>query len=254
MHALALWGVGTIGFLAQFIDGALGMGYGVISSAFLISLGIPPPMASASVHTSELFTTFVSGVSHFKFNNIRKDLLGPLVSFGMMGGIMGACGLVKLPSRSIQFIVGPMLLMLGGIIFYRFMFKYPQMDNSIIKKYPVNKLRGLGFLAAFIDALCGGGWGPICTSALVVTGTEPNKAIGSVNLAEFFITCAIASTFMVFIWVGNFRWDLIIALIGGGVIAAPLAALSCKKLPRHLLGILVGIIIILLSLRICLKR
>ena len=151
--------IGIIGFLAQLIDGALGMGYGVTSSAILISLGIPPPIASASVHTSELATTLVSGVSHFKFGNIRKDLLLPLISFGIIGGILGACGLVKLPPQPIKFTVGFILLTMCVVIIYRFMFRYKRTNNSGIRIYRVNRLRVLGFFAAFIDALGGGGWG-----------------------------------------------------------------------------------------------
>ncbi len=94
MHSLSLLIVSIIGFLAQIVDGTLGMGYGVILSAILISLGIPPPIASASVHTSELATTLVSGASHFKFGNVRRDLLWPLISFGIVGGILSAFGLV----------------------------------------------------------------------------------------------------------------------------------------------------------------
>ncbi len=246
--------MGLIGFLAQIIDGALGMGYGVTSSAILISLGVPPQIASASVHTSELATTFVSGAAHFKFGNIRKDLLLPLISFGIIGGILGACGLVKLPAKPVKLAVGLILLTMGGIIFYRFMFRHKKINNSGIKIYPVNRLRALGFFAAFIDALGGGGWGPICTPSLVVTGTEPNKAVGSVDLAEFFITIAITSTFLILMGPENFRWDFIFALMIGGVIVAPLAVFVCKKLPKRLLGILIGIIVIILSLSTILRR
>lgn len=254
MCNLSLLEMGLIGFLAQMVDGTLGMGYGVTSSTILISLGgIYPVIASASVHTSEVFTTLVSGVSHFKLGNVRKDILRPLVSFGVIGGIFGAYGLVKLPSQPVKLIVGLILLSMGGIIIYRFTFRYNKLNNSETRKYPINKLKVLGFFAAFIDALGGGGWGPICTSALVVTGTEPNKAVGSVNLAEFFITIATVSTFLILIGRENFRWDIVLALITGGVIAAPLAAFICKKLPKRPLGILVGIIVIILSLWMILK-
>jgi uncharacterized protein len=254
MH-LSLLEIGTIGFLAQIVDGTLGMGYGVTSSALLISLlGVPPVIASATVHTSELATTLVSGASHFKFGNIRKDLLLPLISFGMIGGIIGACGLVKLPAKPIKLVVGLILLSMGVIILYRFMFRHKKTNNSEIKSYPVNRLRALGFFAAFIDALGGGGWGPICTPSLVTTGTEPNKAVGSVDLAEFFITIAITSTFLLLIGSGKFRWDLVLALMIGGVIAAPLAAFTCKKLPKRLLGVLIGVIVIILSLQMILRR
>ena len=246
--------IGLIGFLAQIIDGTLGMGYGVISSSLLISLGIYPAIASASVHTSEIFTTLISGTTHFKSGNTKRDLLWPLISFGIMGGIFGACGLVRLPYLPIKLTVSLILLGMGGIIFYRFMFRYKKITNSRIKQYSVNRLRLLGFFAAFIDAMGGGGWGPICTPTLIINGTEPNKAVGSVNLAEFFITIAITSTFLLLIAPEKFRWDLILALIIGGVIAAPIAAFSCKKLPKRLLGILVGISVIILSSRMILIR
>lgn len=253
MHFLSLLEISIIGFLAQIVDGTLGMGYGVTSSALLISLGVYPAIASASVHTSEIFTTLVSGASHFKFGNVRKDLLRPLILFGVLGGIIGACGLVNLPNKPIKLVVGLILLTMGGLISYRFMFRYKTKTTLEINKYRPYKLRALGFFAAFIDAMGGGGWGPICTPALIVTGTEPNKAVGSVNLAEFFVTIAITSTFLILMGYGNFRWDVIFALLIGGIIAAPLAAFCCKKLPKRLLGILVGIIVIMLSIRILLK-
>ncbi len=254
MHNLSLLEMGIIGFLAQIVDGTLGMGYGVTSSALLISLGIPPLLASASVHASEVFTTFVSGISHFKFDNIRRDLLWPLISFGIVGGILGACGLVKMPSKPIKLIVGSILLAMGVIIFYRFMFRYKKVNTFGIRKYPVNRLRALGFFAAFIDAVGGGGWGPICTPTLVATGTEPNKAVGSVDFTEFFITIAITFTFGILIGFENFRWDIVFAFLIGGTIAAPLAAYSCKRLPKRLLGIFVGLSVMILSLRMVLKR
>ena len=254
MQNLSLFEIGVIGFLAQIIDGTLGMGYGVTSSTLLISLGFSPIIASASVHTSEIFVTLVSGLSHFKFGNIKKDLLKPLILFGIIGGILGACGLVRLPPQPIKLIVGLVLLIMGGIIFYRFMFKYKKLNTPRIKKYSINRLRALGFVASFIDAVGGGGWGPICTPILVVTGSDPDKVVGSVNLAEFFITLAITSTFFLLIGTENFRWEVIIALLVGGILAAPLAAFTCKKLPKRILGIFIGIIVIILSLKIILRK
>lgn len=254
MHNITLLEIGIFGFLAQIIDGTLGMGYGVTSSVLLISLGIHPVIASASVHTSELFVTFVSGAAHFRFGNVKKDLVLPLISFGIIGGILGACGLVKLPINPIKIAVGTILMTMGGLIFYRFMFTYKDMVIPKLKRYSVKKLRMLGFFAAFIDALGGGGWGPICTPTLVLTGTEPNKAVGSVNLAEFFVTLGITFTFLFFLGFEKFRWDVVFALLIGGIIAAPLAAFTCKKLPKRLLGIFIGTIVIILSCRIILKK
>lgn len=254
MHALTFVEIGIIGFLAQIIDGTLGMGYGVTSSALLISTGIPPVIASATVHTSEIFVSFVSGVSHFKFGNVRRDLIWPLVSFGVIGGIIGALGLVKFPVKQIKIVVGLVLLSMGLLILYRFIYSKNKTNLSKLKIYSPNKLRILGFCAAFIDAVGGGGWGPICTPALVMTGTVPNKAVGSVDLAEFFITLAISATFYVLVGFGNFSWEVILALLVGGGLGAPTAAFVCGKLPKRLLGVLVAITVILLSCRILILR
>ena len=254
MHTLTFVEIGIIGFLAQIIDGTLGMGYGVTSSALLISTGISPVIASATVHTSEIFVSFVSGISHFKFGNVRRDLIWPLVSFGVIGGIIGALGLVKFPVKQIKIVVGLVLLSMGLLILYRFIYSKNKTNLSKLKIYSPNKLKILGFCAAFIDAVGGGGWGPICTPALIMTGTVPNKAVGSVDLAEFFITLAISATFYVLIGFGDFSWEVILALLVGGGLGAPTAAFVCGKLPKRLLGLLVAITVILLSCRILILR
>lgn len=250
MSPIILLEIFLIGFLAQMVDGTLGMGYGVTSSAVLVFLGVPPPVASASVHTSEIFTTFANGSAHFKFGNVRKDIFWPLVLPGVIGGVIGASCLLSLPLRPARVIIGIILFFMGIIIFYRFMFRSNNAENkTVIKKYNSRKIGALGFLAAFIDAAGGGGWGPICTPSLVMTGTEAHKAVGTVNFVEFFVTLAIALTFLIFMGGEHFRWEVVLALIMGGIIAAPLAAFSCKKLPKRLLGILVGTGVIILSVR-----
>jgi uncharacterized protein len=246
---LSFFDVAIIGFLAQIIDGALGMGYGVVSSSLLISLGTLPVIASASVHTAELFATFISGISHLKFGNVKKEIIRPLIYFGVFGGIVGAIGLIKLPLKLTKLVVGFILLSMGVLIFYHFLFRFNNFCNKGAKKYSINKLRGLGFFAAFIDAIGGGGWGPICTPTLVMTGTEPNEAVGSVDFAEFFVTLAITCSFVLLVGIGKFSWQLIFALLIGGAIGAPIAAFICKKLPKRLLGILVGVLVIILSYR-----
>lgn len=227
------------------------MGYGVTSSSLLISLGAYPVVASASIHTSELFVSLVSGVSHFKFGNIKKDLLWPLISFGILGGIIGALGLIKLPLEPVKSIVALILFCLGGVIVYRFIFRYK--TEAKTRAYSKNKLRALGFFAAIIDAVGGGGWGPICTPTLIINGTEPSKAVGSVNLAEFFVTLAMSLTFLIFMRIENFRWDIVLALLAGGIAAAPLAAYFCRRLPRRILGTIVGLMVMLLSLNILIR-
>jgi len=235
------------GLSAQLIDGALGMAYGVTSSLSLISLGFSPAIASASVHTAEVFTTLVSGTSHLKFGNVKKNLLIPLTVFGVMGGVLGAYGLTELPTQPVRLVVNTILLVMGITIIC----KHLDHKKTVLKDpdYSFKKLSGLGFIGEALDAMGGGGWGPVCTSTLVATGSNPSKAIGSVNVAEFFVTTAEAITFFVLIGWERFCWEAIVGLLIAGVIMAPFAAYVCKKMPRKALGILVGFVIIVTTIR-----
>ena len=252
MRISSLFGILLVGFFAQFVDGTLGMGYGVTSATLLISIGIYPVIASASVHTAEVVVSLVSGVSHFRLGNVRKDIFWPMTIFGICGGVLGAIGLVNLPIRPVRLAVGLILLAMGAMIFYRFKTK-DHLGFKPDRRYSSGKLSCLGFLGGFFDAMGGGGWGPICTPSLIVTGMEPRKAIGSVNFAEFFVTVAESLTFIFLIGWEKFRWDLVIILLIAGVIVAPIAAWTCKKLPHRVLGLAVGILVVILSLRIILK-
>jgi len=235
------------GLSAQLVDGALGMAYGVTSSLSLISLGFSPVIASASVHTAEVFTTLVSGTSHLKFGNVRKNLLIPLTVFGVLGGVLGAYGLTELPTQPVRLIVNLILLTMGIIIIYKHL-NYRKIGSKD-PDYSFKKLSGLGFIGAALDAMGGGGWGPVCTSTLVATGSNPSKAIGSVSVAEFFVTTAEAITFLVLIGWEQFCWEAVAGLLIAGVIIAPFAAYICKKMPRKVLGILVGFVIIATTIR-----
>lgn len=236
----------TVGILAQFIDGSIGMGYGVSSSRLLISFGIYPAIASASVHTAEIFTTLASGGFHLKFGNVQRHMAVSLIIPGILGAILGAYLCVKISTGPIKIIVNSILLLMGIIILYQFTFK--NFIKLELRRPSLRMLLPLGFFAAFIDTLGGGGWGPIATTTLVVNNTEPRKAIGSVNFAEFFITVAGVITFLTFLGWEKFEWKIVLALMLGGLISAPLGALFCKKLSPKLLGILVGIGVILLSI------
>lgn len=230
-----------VGFIAQLIDGALGMAYGVTSNTALLSLGIVPSLASTSVHTAEVFTTAASGVSHLKLGNVDKKLFKKLLIPGIIGGFLGAYVLTSIPGDIIKPFVNLYLLIIGFIIIYK-AFKY-EISNLKVK----TKVVLLGGIGGFLDAIGGGGWGPIVTSTLVARGHNPRFTIGSVNLAEFFVTITEAITFLILLKISY--WEIIIGLIIGGVLAAPLAASICKKLPPRILMIIVGITIIVLSIR-----
>jgi len=249
LETILIWAF--IGFLAQLIDGALGMAYGVSSTTALVTIGIYPALASASVHTAEIFTTLVSGSAHFKFGNVEHNMSLHLVIPGIIGGITGAFVAVSVSGKPLSAIVGFVLLSMGFIILYKFTFKN---STHYRTKRPSSKaLVPLGYTAAFIDALGGGGWGPIATTTLVANNVKPNKAIGSVNFAEFFVTTAETITFILLIGPENFNWLVVLGLMAGGLICAPFAAWLCKKVPQRILGILVGITVMVLSVRMILK-
>lgn len=232
------------GFIAQMIDGTLGMGYGVSLNSFFLTLGIPPALSSACVHTSEILTTGVSGLSHFKFGNVDKRIFFRLLIPGILGGILGAYLLTELPGNKIKPFISLYLLIMGIRILWK-VFKRAQKARGNIRLSP------LGLFGGFFDAIGGGGWGPIVTTTLVANGNNPRFAIGSVNSAEFFITVAESITF--FATIGTLliqHWEKIVGLMIGGVLAAPLAAYTCKRMPSRVLMILVGLLIIGLSVRI----
>ncbi len=230
------------GFIAQMIDGALGMAYGVTATTFLMSVGITPAAASASVHASEVFTSGVSGYMHLKFGNVNSKLFKTLVIPGVIGAILGAYILSSLEDYAgyIKPIVSIYTLFLGAII----------IRKALIKRQEKRQLKKVGWLALFggyLDSIGGGGWGPIVSSTLIASGRHPKYTIGSVNLTEFFVSLASSITFFTVIGLGY--WQVIAGLILGGVVAAPIAARLANKLPVKSMMILVGIVIIIVSLR-----
>jgi uncharacterized membrane protein YfcA len=254
MHTERLLMMLLVGLAAQLVDGTIGMGYGVTSATLLLSVGLAPPLVSASVHTAELFVSAVSGASHLKLGNVRRDLTPPLAIAGVAGGILGSVGLVQLPVRPVRLVVGFALAAMGAVIVYRFGSRDGHdfgVENG--RRYRRRHLAGLGFLAGAVDALAGGGWGPICTPSLVITGTRPSEAVGSVNLAEFFVTLATSLTLIALIGISRFQWDIVGALIVAGVVAAPVAAWLCRKLPHRVLGIAVGCVVLALSVRMIVR-
>ncbi len=230
-----------IGVFAQFVDGALGMGYGATATSFLLAIGVPPAVSSTGVHVAEMFTSGASAISHFKFGNINKKLVRNLLIPGVLGSITGAYLLSDIiDGETIKPFIAVYLIVLAVIIIVK------ALKKNIIKK----KTKRLGVLASFggfMDAVGGGGWGPIVTSTLLGNGRHPRYTIGSVNAAEFAVSFASGVTFLIFGGIDG--WQVIIGLILGGVLAAPFAAFLVHKIQRKPIMIAVGILIILLSLR-----
>jgi len=238
------WLFVIVGFFAQVVDGALGMAYGVTSNSMLLGLGVAPAISSASVHFAEIFTTLISGFSHLKLGNVDKSMFKRLVIPGIIGGVLGAYLLTQIPSGIIKPIIGVYLGLMGIRILLKVFHSNGRMREFFVRK---RHFFLLGLLGGFFDAMGGGGWGPIVTTTLVADGKSPRHTIGSVNASEFFVTVAEVAAFLTLI--SQFNWYVIAGLIIGGGCAAPLAAFFTKKIKPKPLMLILGVLIIVLSIR-----
>jgi hypothetical protein len=221
-----------IGFLAQLIDGSIGMGYGITASVFLATGGVPPALASATIHAAEVATTGVSGLSHAWFRNLDRRIFVALLLPGVLGSIAGALLLANVPGEKIRPFVWVYLLVTASLLLARALLN--RMPLAANKPGPA-----LGVTAGFLDAVGGGGWGTLVTSSMVARGLPPRYAIGTANAVEFFVASATSVT--LWLALGQLRWDLIVALIAGGVLAAPLAAWITRHVPTRAAAIAVGV-------------
>jgi len=229
----------AVGFLAQLVDGALGMAFGVISTSALIALGVPPAAASAGVHTVETVTTAVSGTSHAIAGNIDWKLFSRIAVPGVGGAVLGAYILTNIPAETAKPLIQVYLGILGLWIFWR------GIRHIHVSRQP-RIVEPLGFVGGFLDAAGGGGWGGIVTSNLIIQGGTPRNVIGTVNAAEFFVTLAAAVTFIIAL-----GWEVVttatVGLLAGGVIAAPFGAILAKQLKADTLMLMVGIVLVATS-------
>jgi uncharacterized protein len=241
----------VVGFLAQIVDGALGMAYGVVSSSVLLSFGVPPAAASASVHAAELFTTAASAGSHVWHRNVNWKLFRTLAPVGILGGVVGTYVLTAVDGAVLRPFVAGYLGLMGVYILYR----------AYRAAHPIDSHRAavvapLGLVGGFADAVGGGGWGPVVTTGLIGSGGAPREMIGTVNTVEFFLTFAVSLAFVLALATGH--WDeagglaqyawAVAGLIVGGVIAAPLAGLVTRILPQRVLMVAVGALVSLLAI------
>ncbi|MFT3779756.1 MAG: sulfite exporter TauE/SafE family protein [Ottowia sp.] len=234
------WTAAAVGLVAQIVDGALGMAYGVTSTTFLLSTGVPPAAASASVHIAEIFTTGFSGLSHWKLGNINRQLFKRLLIPGIIGGVAGAYIVTSIDGNTLKPWISGYLLLIGLYILSKVW------GQLRIKTDPPTYVAPLAFTGGFVDAVGGGGWGPVVTTSLLGSGQYPRTTIGSVNAAEFFLAIAGGISFTV---LGGFtHWTVIAGLVFGGLFAAPFAAVLTKHAPPKLLLAIVGTLISLLSL------
>jgi len=229
-----------IGFCAQLVDGALGMAYGVSCSSLLLYFGVSPKVASASVHLAEVFTTGVSGLSHLKFKNLDLKLFVKLLVPGVIGAVLGAYLLSDiLDGGLVKPYIAAYLLVLGLLLLYKGI-RNRQKEEKKIKKVGI-----LAFVGGLLDSIGGGGWGPVVTSNILNKGKSPRHTIGTVNTVEFFVTFFATVVFLYHIGVQN--WQVVLGLIVGGVLAAPLGAYMAANINKRVLLVLVGLVIVLTS-------
>lgn len=230
----------VVGFAAQLVDGALGMAYGVTASSLLLGMGVPPAVSSATVHAAECFTTGVSAVSHHAFGNIDRKLFRRLLLPGMLGAGVGAYLLSTIDGNMLKPWIAGYLLLMGLVILFKSF-------RELVRREVTTHVSTLGFFGALLDAIGGGGWGPIVASNLIARGHELRLTVGSVNAVEFFVTLTASAVFLATL--GTAHFGLVLGLAVGGVVAAPLGAWLVRFIKPRLLMPVVGLLVIGLSLR-----
>ncbi len=230
----------VIGFAAQVVDGALGMAYGVTASSLLLGFGVPPAVSSATVHAAECFTTGTSAISHHAFGNIDRKLFRRLLLPGMLGAGVGAYLLTTIDGDMLKPWIAGYLLLMGAMILFKSF-------RELVPKEVTSHVSMLGFFGALVDAIGGGGWGPIVASNLIARGHELRLTVGSVNAVEFFVTLTASVVFLMTMGTGHL--GIVLGLALGGVVAAPFGAWLLRFVRPRLLMPVVGVLVIGLSVR-----
>jgi uncharacterized membrane protein YfcA len=240
--------LGLVGLVAQLVDGALGMAYGVTSTTLLLAVGLTPALASTVVHISETGTTLASGISHWRFGNVDWSKVLWLAIPGAIGAVLGTYVLSSVLDAAVaEPIVAIFLFLLGGYVLFRFAFNR---TANVVNNLPIPRtfLSPLGLVAGFLDAVGGGGWGPISTPTLLSSGRmEPRKVVGTVDTSEFIVAFSASIGFFVFLSYAGVPWGVVGALLIGGLIAAPIAAWVVRHLNARVLGTAVGGFILLVN-------
>jgi len=227
-----------VGFVAESIDGALGMAYGLLSGTVMLAFGYVPAVASASVHMAEIATSAASGLSHWRFGNVRGATVRGLLLPGVAGGVLGAYVLVSVPTVYLRPVVAAYILVMGLAILARTLRRLPTREVR-------SNLPALGLVGGFCDALGGGGWGQVVTSTLLARGNPPRYTVGSVTFTEFFV--ALAESLIFLLVIGIQDWRIVAGLMLGGVVAAPLAAWTTTRLPHRPFAAAVGVLVVATS-------
>jgi len=231
------------GLFCGFVDSCLGMGFGVTSATVLITFGVAPAIASASVHAAEAVVDIVSAISHYKLGNVDFKISRHILLPGIIASVLGAVFVSGLSLKVAKPFVQVGLLIMGLYILYRHIREYRPGMGGMGK----NRAMLLGFAAAFIDVAVGGGWGPLGTPALILSGEEPKKAVGTIEFTEPIISIVAVLTFGFTLGFEKFMWNMTLPMIIGGFILTPIGSILTSKMPRRLLGSLIGVWLIILN-------
>ena len=243
MDLVTVFMFGLVGAAAQFVDGLLGMGFGITSATLLTVLGYSAVAASAGTHAAKVGTTFVSGISHWHAGNVDKRVLAVIAIPGAIGAFLGAVVLTNIAMDGARVWMASILALMGVIIVLRFGFGknlIPSFNARTPHLWPV------GLIGGFVDATGGGGWGPVATPSLMtLTKHAPHRVVGTVNTAEFIVAVAASMGFLVGAGESGIPWLAVIGLIAGGAITAPIAARLAHRAPREMLGVFVGTMVLI---------
>ncbi len=239
--------IAVIAAFAQTVNQAMGMGYGVITSSLLLSTGMPPAVISATVHAAEVGTSTTGGLAHWRLGNVDRRVVLGLAVPGAIGGFAGAILLTAIPATTARPVVGAILLGLGILLLLRF--ANPR-RSLVTAPWQKRALAPLGATAGLLDATGGGGWGPVTMGSLMSRPpAEPRVVVGTVNVAEAFVTIAITAGFLVGSGFGGFHLSEMLALMVGGMAVSVPAAVLAKRLPTAVLGVAIGVLLITLNVR-----
>ncbi len=242
--------IALAGLAAQLVDGGLGMGFGVTSTTMLITLAtLTPAAASAVVHTAEVGTTLVSGLSHWRFGNVHWPTVAKIGVPGALGAFAGATFLSSISTASARPVTTAILSVIGITLVFRF--SRGRVRREVAARQHSTAFSGvLGLFGGFVDASGGGGWGPVTSSTLLAAGrNEPRRIIGTVNTAEFLVSAAATAGFVIGLWddlVANLA--AVLALLIGGALGAPVAAWAVSRINSVALGGIVGTMIVFVNL------
>jgi uncharacterized membrane protein YfcA len=245
------------GFVASLVDGALGMGFGPTSSSILLLSGLAPAAVSTSVNLAKVFAGIAAGISHWKFRNLDRALVLKLAVPGCVGAIVGVTVLSSIDGNTIRPYLAVLLTIAGVRILVRFARPLPReeqpphLPDGTSVRVPAHNLRGLT-LAAFIGGITNGmigAWGPVVTPFLLHRAVRPRFAIGCVNTAEIAVASASAVSLLAALGANTVNGGLLVAMLIGGVIAAPLAAWVIRYVPPRPMGIAVGGLLLLTNAR-----